>query len=770
MRRKTHVYLLLVLAMILAVWMIVAAGTSLYPASAPAPTIRPTAAQPSHAANPILILLVQIGVILALSRALGRAFQWLRQPLVIGEMIAGILLGPSLLGWVAPDVSAALFPAESIQYLRMLSQVGVIFFLFLIGLELDPGLLKNRGQAALFISHASIAVPFVFGAALTLYLYPRFFRDLPGMEFAAVALFMGAAMSVTAFPVLARMLTERNLHKTDVGAIAITAAAVDDATAWCMLAMVVGVARAEGLTQGLMTAAQAGAYVLGMFVVVRPLLGKLQRLHDVRGGLTQSVVAVIFVLVLASAWVTELIGIHALFGAFLMGAIMPKGTQFVRDLLNKMEDFVVVFLLPIFFAHAGLQTQIGLLNEPGLWLDTALIVAVACVGKFGGTALAALSSGVARRDSMVLGVLMNTRGLMELVILQIGLQEGVLTPAVFAMMVIMALVTTGMTSPLLSLLIPRQLAAAAKHTDGPSVLIPVAAPESGPALARLASAMLGGGPSAPPGPAAPTTGAGDEGPRMAQQRGRILALHLVRPDDDQFGAGLAELDERRDEAIRPLLAAAVNLRVPVEPISFAATDLDEDIVGVANARQAWLLLMGFHRPVFGTQVLGGVVHGVLEKAKCHVGVFIDRGLGYPRKLLVPYAGGTHDRTALALAERMARLSGASVTVLHVVPTDRSAETQRLDAKGTIDKTFVEPNSRSSVRLSVVMTDAPIDAVLREAPAYDLVLVGVDETWGLDSQLFGFRPQRLAGECPTSVLIVRRGTADGGGDGNFAPPA
>ena len=754
MRRQTLHYLLLLAALAISVWIIVAAGSAIYPAAAAPPTIRPSATVNEHAGNPILILLVQIGVILALSRVLGRAGQWVRQPLVIGEMIAGILLGPSLLGWLAPDLSAALFPPQSIENLRILSQVGVIFFLFLIGLELDPKLFRNRGQAAMFISHASMAVPFVFGAGLTLYLYPRFFGDAPGAEFAPVALFMGAAMSVTALPVLARMLTERNLHRTETGGIAITCAALGDATAWCLLAVVIGVARAQGVMQGLITAGLALAYVAAMFLLVRPLLRRLQRLHDLRGGLSQGVLAIIFVLVLASSWITERIGIHALFGAFMVGAIMPKGTLFVRNLVEKLEDFVVVFLLPIFFAYAGLQTQIGLLNEPGLWTDTLLIVAVACIGKFGGTAVAALVSGVPGRDSAVLGVLMNTRGLMELVILQIGLQEGILTPPVFAMMVIMALVTTGMTSPLLSWLIPRQIAAASQPA-GPSVLIPVAAPESGPALARLAAALLGGRPDLA---VSPTT---DTGPTSiaAAERGRILALHLVRPDDDQFGAGLTELDERRDEAIRPLLAAAVNLRVPVEPISFAATNLDDDIVAVADARQAWLLLMGFHRPVFGTEILGGVVHGVLQQAKCHVGVFVDRGLGFPKRLLVPYLGGSHDRAALALAERMARLSGSSVTVLHLVPPDRNPDARRLDAQGAIEKAFTEPTSRASVRLSIAITDSPIDATLREAPSYDLVLVGVDEKWGLESHLFGFRPQRLASECPTSVLIVRRGQND-----------
>src|SRR4051812_34036789 len=210
-----------------------------------------------HGPNLILVLLLQLALILALSRLMGWLFGYFRQPQVMGEMIAGIMLGPSVFGWIAPDFSQQIFPPESVPYLSVLSQIGVIFFLFLVGLELDPKLLKNRGHVALVVSHVSIVAPFLLGAALSLYLYPRLFNDAPYMKFTSVALFMGAAMSITAFPVLARILTERNIHKTNIGAIAITCAAVDDVTAWCMLAFVVGIARADGLLPGLRTAAMA---------------------------------------------------------------------------------------------------------------------------------------------------------------------------------------------------------------------------------------------------------------------------------------------------------------------------------------------------------------------------------------------------------------------------------------------------------------------------------------------------------------------------------
>src|SRR5687768_1664714 len=442
----------------------------------------------------LLILLVQIALILALSRVMGFLFAKLRQPQVVGEMVAGIILGPSLFAWLAPTLWMRIFrpdliPGSAIhtdptQYLSMLSQVGVIFFLFLIGLELDPKLIKDRGHAAIVISHVSIIAPFLLGAALAFYRYPGVFTSTPAMRFTSVALFMGAAMSITAFPVLARILTERNLHKTKVGAITITCAAVDDVTAWCMLAFVVAVARATGVQSAIFTAFASVIYIVVMFSLVRPFLRRLQAMYDRQQRLSQNMVAGIFLLTLMSAYATEAIGIHALFGAFLMGAIMPKGTQFVRALSEKLEDYTVVFLLPIFFAYTGLKTQIGLLNHSELWIITAIVIAVACAGKFGGSTIAAWACGLGWRESAAIGILMNTRGLMELVILNIGRDLGVITDAVFAMMVIMALVTTALTTPILNWVYPERMfgpeaEAAPSARKLFSVLIPISDPSSG---------------------------------------------------------------------------------------------------------------------------------------------------------------------------------------------------------------------------------------------------------------------------------------------------
>ena len=703
----------------------------------------------------LLILLVQIALILALSRAMGWLFARFHQPQVVGEMVAGIMLGPSLFAWLAPGVWMQIFrpdllPGSTIhsdptQYLSMLSQVGVIFFLFLIGLELDPKLIRDRGHAAVVISHVSIIAPFLLGGMLAFYLYPEVFTSTPEMRFTSVALFMGAAMSITAFPVLARILTERNLHKTKVGAITITCAAVDDVTAWCMLAFVVGVARATGVRSAIFTAIGSIIYIGVMFFLVRPFLRRLQAIYDRQQRLSQNVMAGIFLLILMSAYATEWIGIHALFGAFLMGAIMPKGTQFIRSLSEKLEDYTVVFLLPIFFAYTGLKTQIGLLNHAELWVITGIVIAVACAGKFGGSTIAALACGLPWRESAAIGILMNTRGLMELVILNIGRELGVITDAVFAMMVIMALVTTALTTPILNLVYPARLmglevdaeasALAAGLRKLYTILIPISDPNSGGPLLQLAG-MIGGTP---------------------EQR-RIVALHLRRPvDREAYRAGLDEAEQPApaSPALEPLLELSQREKIDVEPLSFVSRDIAEDISSLARARHTNLVLMGFHRPVFGHAILGGTVHRVLTGAPADVAIFVARSNEIPKRILVPYLGGVHDRLALELANRMAKTANVEIIALHVVAPRRDNKDQVLGAQAEVTKVFNEPGAASPVQFKVVEHDSPVDAVLREAEHVDLVIVGVAEEWGLEAQVFGFRPQRIALECPKSLLLVRK---------------
>jgi Kef-type K+ transport system membrane component KefB len=395
-------------------------------------------------------------VILVAARIVGFLFQKINQPQVMGEMVAGILLGPSLLGWLAPGASAALFPAASLSYLNALSQVGLVVFMFVVGLALDPSELHGYGHAAVLTSHVSIVAPFCLGGLTALYFYPRLSDD--SVTFTHFALFMGAAMSITAFPVLARILTERGLLRSRMGTLAVACAAVDDVTGWCILAYIVVLVRvAHAARPAWVTIAGSFVYVFIMLVVVRRLLPALERAFRKRDHLSDNLLALIVVLVLASALATEWLGIHLLFGAFLMGAIMPKAPDFTRYLLHKFESVTVVLLLPLFFAYTGLRTRIGVGGGHAIWFYSAIVIVVAITGKLGGSMFAARLAGMPWREAAALGVLMNTRGLMELVILNIGLDIGVISQAMFSIMVLMALVTTFMTTPLLEWVYPTRL-------------------------------------------------------------------------------------------------------------------------------------------------------------------------------------------------------------------------------------------------------------------------------------------------------------------------
>jgi len=402
------------------------------------------------------LLIAQIATILIVARLMGWLFRKLHQPRVIGEMVAGILLGPSLLGWVAPSVSVALFPPESLGSLNSLSQVGLLLFMFLVGLELDLKQLREMGRVAVVTSQVSIIAPFVLGFLLALYLYPRV--SDPSVSFTGFALFMSIAMSITAFPVLARILTERDLLGSRVGALAMTCAAVNDVTAWLILAGIIVIVRASSLPLPLwMTLAGLGAFVLAMLMIVKPALQRLAALYEKRGNLTHDSLALILLVMLASGLITESLGVHALFGAFLAGVVMPRRDGLSEELWQKLEALTVTLLLPLYFAFTGLRSSFLLIVGAKMWFYCAVIIALAVVGKLGGALVAARISGMSWRESAAVGVLMNTRGLVELIILNIGLDLGVLSPALFSIMVLMALVTTFMTSPLLSWIYPERL-------------------------------------------------------------------------------------------------------------------------------------------------------------------------------------------------------------------------------------------------------------------------------------------------------------------------
>ncbi|MBF0133366.1 MAG: cation:proton antiporter [Magnetococcales bacterium] len=395
----------------------------------------------------LTLLLAQIAAVMFVSRMIGVVARWVGQPLVIAEVIAGIVLGPSLLGWMWPEAMTTLFPESSLTVLRMLSQIGLVLFMFLVGLKLDLKLSEVRTGESVFISHASIIVPFALGAVASWWLYAAY--AAPEVPFLSFLLFMGISMSVTAFPVLARILEEHHLIESRVGAIAIVCAAVDDVTAWCLLALVVAVANNQSIASASWTTVLALVFILVMVFLVRPLLRILGTRFVGQEGLMPSAVALILLLLFASSALTELIGIHALFGAFFFGAILPKEAKIAKFLVERLETVTVVLFLPLFFAYSGLRTQIGLVNQVDEWLVTGMLILIATLGKFGGSAVAARLTGLRWSEASVIGILMNTRGLMELVVLNIGLDLGVISPTIFTMLVLMALVTTIATTPAL---------------------------------------------------------------------------------------------------------------------------------------------------------------------------------------------------------------------------------------------------------------------------------------------------------------------------------
>lgn len=404
----------------------------------------------SNLGNPLAVLLLQIIVIIAFARLFGYLFKKIGQPAVIGEIIAGIVLGPSLTALFFPGFSQFLFPVASLVNLHFLSQIGLILFMFVIGMELEVSAIRKQAFGALIVSHSSIIVPFALGMGLAYFLYGSFAPA--GISFLSFSLFMGIAMSITAFPVLARIIQEKGLTKTKLGAIALTAAAVGDITAWFILAAVIAIVKAGSSVSILFSLGLAVVYIAVMILLVRPVLYKLGNIYTTQEKRRKVVIAGIFLILLLSAYATEIIGIHALFGAFLVGVIMPTSLNFRSIVTDKIEDVSIVLLLPLFFAFNGLRTQIGLLNESHLWITFGWVILVAVVGKFGGSAISAKMVGQSWKDSLSIGALMNTRGLMELIILNIGYDLGILSPQIFTMMVLMALVTTCMTGPALDLI------------------------------------------------------------------------------------------------------------------------------------------------------------------------------------------------------------------------------------------------------------------------------------------------------------------------------
>ncbi|KFF20250.1 cation:proton antiporter [Flavobacterium hydatis] len=539
----------------------------------------------SNFQDPLAILLAQIITIIFVARFFGWIFKRIGQPSVIGEIIAGIALGPSLLGLYFPEFAMALFPVESLGNLKFLSQIGLILFMFVIGMELDLNALKNKANEAVVISHASIVIPFALGIGLAYFVYNQFAPE--GVKFLSFSLFMGIAMSITAFPVLARIVQERGIHKTKLGTIVITCAAADDITAWCLLAVVIAIVKAGTFVSSIYIIFLAVIYVLAMLYIVKPFLKRIGDLYGAKSNIDKPVVAIFVLTLIVSSYATEVIGIHALFGAFMTGAIMPDVPKFRTMFIEKVEDVSVILLLPLFFVFTGLKTEIGLINDPYLWTVTGMIILVAVVGKFFGSALAAKFVGQSWKDSLTIGALMNTRGLMELVVLNIGLELKVLTPEVFTMMVIMALVTTFMTGPALDLIDFVFKTKEAPVLETPSIsnkyriLISFGNNERGKSLLRLAHSMV----------------------KKQQDNSQVTAMHLSLSDEMHA----FNIEDKEKDSFIPLVEESKILKQEITTIFKATIDIESDIADIANQGNYDLLLVGLGQSIFEGTLLGKVI-------------------------------------------------------------------------------------------------------------------------------------------------------------------
>lgn len=539
--------------------------------------------------HPLAILLAQIVTIILVARFFGWICRKIGQPTVIGEMLAGIALGPSLFGTYFPELFGTLFPKESIVNLKFLSQIGLILFMFVVGMELDLKILRTKVKEAFIISHTSIIVSYALGLGLAFFLYQEFAPN--GVHFMSFGLFLGVAMSIAAFPVLARIVQERGLNKTKLGSLVITCAAIDDITAWCLLAGVIAIVKAGSVASSLYIIAMAVVYIGLMLGLVRPFLKHVGELYDSAEKITKPVVAIFFLTLLISSYLTEIIGIHALVGAFVAGVIMPENMRFRHIFIEKVEDVSLVIMLPLFFVVTGLNTKIGLLNTEYLWKMTGIIVLVAVSAKFLSSTLTAKYVGQNWRDSLTLGALMNTRGLMELVVLNIGLELGVLSPKIFAMMVIMALSTTFMTGPALNLIdfifkrrkyFAPQLIAQQEY----KVLISFENPDDAKPLLKVANHFVS----------------------KEEEKQSLTAMFISSTNE----INPYKIEEYEKDSFRPIWKEADKLNRKINTIFKASNDIDADVVEVVKKGDFNFVLINIGASIYEGTLLGKIL-GVTSK-------------------------------------------------------------------------------------------------------------------------------------------------------------
>lgn len=703
-----------------------------------------------HVESSIGILLLQIIVILITCRLFGWLFAKMQQPTVIGEIVAGIVLGPSVLGHLLPSVSAFLFPFDSLQNINMLSQFGLILFMFAIGMELNITEVRQKLKETILISHTSTIFPFFLGMVTAYFLYNKYaYESTPFLSF---ALFVSIALSITAFPVLARIIQEKGLTKTHLGTISLASAANGDITAWCLLAVVVAIAQAGSMLSAIYNIGFSFIYLLLMFTVIRPFLRMIGHIYHNKEVVDKGLVAFMFLLLIVSSYLTEILGLHALFGAFVAGVVMPDNIKFRKIMTEKVEDVSLALFLPLFFVSTGLRTEIGLLNSPELWYMCGIFILVAIIGKFGGSLVAARFVGETWKDSLYIGALMNTRGLMELVVLTIGYDMKILTPPIFVMLVLMTLVTTFMTTPLISFIqfcyqVFGKYKSHKVEWQQPQpgvfkVLLSFGRASNGQVMLDVAHQMFA----------------------HTKDKLEITALHLTVGSD----VNPLHTDNFEEVSFGPILYGAQKLNIPLKTRYEVSNNAGQDICEIANKEGYDFLLVGagislsdlpndiaanqyrtffydkflrhFKAPeswFYPGELLKDKTKMFIEQSLCPVGVFVNRKFVKASNTLI-VIHFAEDLFLLNYADHLKQTTGSDLTILNLMSNeakDIDLVTQRLFE-------YTELQHKAIVYNGNKLTQSVLSA-------YNFMLISYN-TWNLLSEVSNEELQKM----PSTLILSK----------------
>lgn len=703
-----------------------------------------------HVESSIGILLLQIIVILITCRLFGWLFAKMQQPTVIGEIVAGIVLGPSVLGHLLPSVSAFLFPFDSLQNINMLSQFGLILFMFAIGMELNITEVRQKLKETILISHTSTIFPFFLGMVTAYFLYNKYaYESTPFLSF---ALFVSIALSITAFPVLARIIQEKGLTKTHLGTISLASAANGDITAWCLLAVVVAIAQAGSMLSAIYNIGFSFIYLLLMFTVIRPFLRMIGHIYHNKEVVDKGLVAFMFLLLIVSSYLTEILGLHALFGAFVAGVVMPDNIKFRKIMTEKVEDVSLALFLPLFFVSTGLRTEIGLLNSPELWYMCGIFILVAIIGKFGGSLVAARFVGETWKDSLYIGALMNTRGLMELVVLTIGYDMKILTPPIFVMLVLMTLVTTFMTTPLISFIQfcyqffgkykSHKVEWQQPQPGVFKVLLSFGRASNGQVMLDVAHQMFA----------------------HTKDKLEITALHLTVGSD----VNPLHTDNFEEVSFGPILYGAQKLNIPLKTRYEVSNNAGQDICEIANKEGYDFLLVGagislsdlpndiaanqyrtsfydkflrhFKAPeswFYPGELLKDKTKMFIEQSLCPVGVFVNRKFVKASNTLI-VIHFAEDLFLLNYADHLKQTTGSDLTILNLMSNeakDIDLVTQRLFE-------YTELQHKAIVYNGNKLTQSVLSA-------YNFMLISYN-TWNLLSEVSNEELQKM----PSTLILSK----------------